>query len=101
MSTYQVILRNLICFDKFKSVEAHFKTVLNLVKNAGFYNSLNTGTRIFTKRVEKFYVNSFYANRVITTKVRDITLTYDVVKINNLIGFLIERALNFKDINVK
>lgn len=51
--------------------------------------------------MEEFYVNGSSENEVISTKVRDIALTYEVDEISQLLGFINEGALNFKGVDVK
>lgn len=63
-----------MCFDHFKGVESHFRTILNLVKNVGFYELLNADTRVYSKKVEEFYLNGSYTDGEIKIIVGDITL---------------------------
>ena len=101
MSTYQVAPGNLICFYEFENVETRFRAILNLVKKARLYNALSINTRIFTKRMEEFYFNGSPCDKVITAKVEGITLTYDVIEINNLFGFVNEGVSNFENVDAK
>lgn len=101
MSTNQVILRNKLCFVEFEGVEPHFQMILNLIKKVRFYEALSTYTRIYSKKVEKFYLNSSGADGVIKSKGRDITLTYDSKEIGNLLDFVNKRDTGFGTVDTQ
>lgn len=97
MSSNQVIPRNQLCFDKFEGVEYQFKMILNLVKKARFYEALSTDIRIFSKKVEEFYLNGSFVGEI-KSKVEDVTLSYDPKEIGKFVN---EGDTGFGGVNTK
>lgn len=72
--------------------------ILNLVKKAGFYEALSTDIRIFSKKVEEFYLDGSFVDGEIKSKVKDIILSYDPKEIGKFVN---EGDTGFGGVNTK
>lgn len=101
MEDSQVITGIQLGFDKFKASEKKFKDILDIVKKAGFYECLNTSTKVYLDLVKEFYLYAVVRNEVITTKVNGINLKIGKIEINKFLDLSNEGSTALEDVNIE
>lgn len=76
-------------------VEKHFRDILDLVQKYGLKDVLSENTRVYSKLVEEFYLNDKHVDGEIMTKVKDITITVDLVEMGIALGLFYEGLTGF------
>lgn len=80
-------------------VEKHFRDILDLVQKYGLKDVLSENTRVYSKLVEEFYLNDKHVDGEIMTKVKDITVTVDLVDMGIALGLFYEGLTGFEKNN--